>query len=304
MQDSTQYLWLALLAYPYFWFHSFDPNLRIRVYSGAPPKEMLGDTFNMVPGPISYSAIAWTAILVLPVALPKILPDEWRTACDLHPSSIWSLNFLLSAAVVVIATKILFSPGNAAFKSYELAPNSRCHRGWRLIAFDWLTVFPVNYFQSLVTKFVFLPVAWAAVWLMSKLGWEFGTTDVIPDYIFVAWTFMYFGRVATFFQKRLEIEDAYGTRSPLHAGIRLPPFMDTVANRLRWSYWQRVRLWLWLSGSWFVVWMLVEKTLRECGSPSNTLPSLSLIVAGLILTPIIEILVGVITGGLEELNGR
>ncbi len=299
MQDAAPYLLLALLAYPYFWFHSFDPNLRVRIYSKERPEQRESLTFTTVPGPVSLSALFWTAMLVLPLALPALAPERWRGICDLHPTTLWSWDALWSLLVIVVATKILFSPGYAAFTSYEVSGDGTRTRGWRLKLFDWVTVFPVNYLQAVGMKFISMPVAAAVIWVFSLFGMGVGTSDVLPGYVFIAWTFMYLSRIANFFIQRTDIEESFGPNSPLFQKIRLPPPISAMARRLVWPFWRRLLLLIWLIGSWFVVWMLVERTLRDCGAPPNSLPTVSLILAAFVLTPIIEIIVGLIDSAFD-----
>jgi hypothetical protein len=160
----AQLILLLALSYPFFWFHAFDPTLRVRVFEEFNPHAEPTMTYGPIPSPLSWAgfgALFWTSVLGGVVYFTK-------GRCSLNPTDLLSVDCALGIATVVVTTKIIFGPSYSTFVSLKFTTDGKIKKPLSYVLFDLATVYPVNVSAAVLKKtFVFF-LCWCLVLLRHK----------------------------------------------------------------------------------------------------------------------------------------
>lgn len=284
----TPEILFSLIAYPFFWLHSFDPHLRTRIFFEGSDKEEM--TFALIPGWISPTAIGYTAIL-------GAVAYYDANHCSLHPDNPFSFEGFLAIVTVMMAGKIVFGPSSSAFTSFQLGSDWKARRPISLRAYDFVTAWPVTALSTIVTKVIWFSIFGVMFWGLARFGIFEGdsTISILPLPIVCAWFLLTLARlsgvfvnsdrmVASFYQEREETLRILGPEW-------VTQFERTVIANLRWEVVQKLVLFAVIFVATFATYALLEKALRSCGAgPNSGLPSTLTLIAGLGLVPALEFL--------------
>jgi hypothetical protein len=254
---------LVIASFPFFWFHSFDPTLRVRVYKQWAPQAPEGTAYDAIPRPISWSgagACVWTLLL-------GALAAFGAGYCSIRSENPFSIQSAVGVLAVAITSKIVFGPSYSSFKSIMLTNEGRRAR---LLLFDYLTVYPVNFLNAVIAKFFWFILFWVVLWLASKVvGFDLNkSTLALPTFVCAAMLWSYVGRIMTFYTN-------------LNARAEMFPWVS-------WSGHAQLAMIIILLVSWFTTYILLEAALKNCGAQVNLLPTYHQLIAGVALVPLIE----------------
>jgi hypothetical protein len=133
---------LVFLAatFPFFWFHSFESTLRLRVFKQWAPQAQPEVTYDAIPSPISWTgagALVWVCLLGTLVIFGE-------GNCSLRSDTLFSFRGGSGVLAVMLTSKIVFGPSSSTFKSMMLSNERKLVRPISYILFDYATVYPVS----------------------------------------------------------------------------------------------------------------------------------------------------------------
>jgi hypothetical protein len=180
---------LSILAYPFFWVQSFDAMLGMKVISEHDPGVESELVLDDPPSFFAIGALGWTLCLGALVGFGK-------GTCSLYASNALSSAAVLGLMTVAVCGKSIFGPVASCHKRMLLTRNNELVYPFSYRIFDIITAYPGNLLTSVATKLI----AFFAFWVLLKVIAiakieDRNTTLVLPLYVILPWSLMFFGRV-------------------------------------------------------------------------------------------------------------
>ncbi|UUY07973.1 hypothetical protein LRS11_19520 [Pseudomonas sp. J452] len=255
---------VAIISYPLFWLHTFNPNYRVGIFiknNLDSKNEFATDT---PPSLLSGAAIFWALLFGF---VYRYFPENWST----NGSNLGGLSLILGLACVAITGKI-YVGAIAENHKRVLFDGTKITRPikWRIV--DILTAIPVNLTVTPLNKLLWLPVFGLIAWLLHPLNIH--ASVIVPDYVFLAGAMFVLGRLSSMYinRKAIPLDVSMGHSSKHHyQGLKL--FLISA----------------FCISSFVVTTSLVDAILQKSGFSTENLPSYSLLLAGLSGIPLITV---------------